>query len=179
MAAAAGVEPATCSLGESRSIQLSYAIAFILHDSERVMRQFDTPLNSPSQARCGVDDRQNICQANSAPRSPNTDGPSIVSVARFKACHKGHYTITPFRQKSSRRRRKHQQCDGFDNSTAPPTLQEALSHHSNSSSACSRNPRPWSIGPHHAGLSSLATHHFAGFPYFFGAFHFHFLLFVV
>ena len=30
MAAAAGVEPATCSLGESRSIQLSYATAFIL-----------------------------------------------------------------------------------------------------------------------------------------------------
>ena len=28
MAAAAGVEPATCSLGESRSIQLSYATAF-------------------------------------------------------------------------------------------------------------------------------------------------------
>ena len=27
MAAAAGVEPATCSLGESRSIQLSYATA--------------------------------------------------------------------------------------------------------------------------------------------------------
>lgn len=30
MAAAAGVEPATCSLGESRSIQLSYATAFCL-----------------------------------------------------------------------------------------------------------------------------------------------------
>ena len=28
MAAAAGVEPATCSLGESRSIQLSYATVF-------------------------------------------------------------------------------------------------------------------------------------------------------
>ena len=28
MAAAAGVEPATCSLGESRSIQLSYATAY-------------------------------------------------------------------------------------------------------------------------------------------------------
>ena len=30
MAAAAGVEPATCSLGESRSIQLSYATAFCI-----------------------------------------------------------------------------------------------------------------------------------------------------
>ena len=29
MAAAAGVEPATCSLGESRSIQLSYATASV------------------------------------------------------------------------------------------------------------------------------------------------------
>ena len=30
MAVAAGIEPTTCSLGESRSIQLSYATAFYL-----------------------------------------------------------------------------------------------------------------------------------------------------
>ena len=39
MAAAAGVEPATCSLGESRSIQLSYATALSCFHAKKKRRK--------------------------------------------------------------------------------------------------------------------------------------------
>ena len=43
MAAAAGVEPATCSLGESRSIQLSYATALcVVKCTGRIMAEMTT-----------------------------------------------------------------------------------------------------------------------------------------
>ena len=46
MAAAAGVEPATCSLGESRSIQLSYATSFRISGRRNMDTMFSSSLIS-------------------------------------------------------------------------------------------------------------------------------------
>ena len=55
MAAAAGVEPATCSLGESRSIQLSYATAFCIFDRR------DSPNPLQRKDRCCIGYSNRIC----------------------------------------------------------------------------------------------------------------------
>ena len=55
MAAAAGVEPATCSLGESRSIQLSYATSFCISGRTNM----DTVFSSMEQTgQSGISDDQ-------------------------------------------------------------------------------------------------------------------------
>ena len=79
MAAAAGVEPATCSLGESRSIQLSYATAFYLCRKNRTNIRNGQFLTWPSDSTFST----------------------IASQGRFTFVFGQVYTIAPFQQKSS------------------------------------------------------------------------------